>query len=64
MSPEEQWTLNQRVTELQQAAAGEATAAAILILGDRLVGVLDAILGRLRTIEERLGGIESEIGAS
>jgi hypothetical protein len=53
MSPEEKDGLRARVEDIT-LATGEPTAAAIILLADRLVGVLDAILARLRGIEDKL----------
>ena len=59
MSPEEQKSLHERTNELLSIAGDDVTAAAILLLADRLVGVLDGVLSRLRTIEQILdnGGV-------
>ena len=57
MTPETREVFNDSMRELIEASDGDVTAAAIIILGDRLVGVLDGILSVLRTIEEHLGNI-------
>jgi hypothetical protein len=55
MTAEEQRTLHERLGELVAIAdGGPTTAAAILLLTDRLVGVLDGILSALRAIEDKL----------
>ena len=71
MTPEEQQDIRARTRELVELAlraaaashppsvcTGEAaTIAVVLLLTDRLVGVLDGILSVLRRIEEHLGNI-------
>ena len=54
MNPEERQEMRDRVAELLAATQGNAVAGAIVLLSDRLVGVLDGILSRLRTIEDKL----------
>jgi hypothetical protein len=51
---------NNSMRELIEAGDGDVTAAAIIILGDRVVGALDGILSALRAIEERLGNLHDE----
>ena len=61
MTLDEQQSIYDRVEELTRMAHGEATAAALLLLGDRVVGVLDGILSRLRAIADHLESIDESM---
>lgn len=54
MTEEDERALRLRLRDLVSIAGEATTAATILLLTDRLVGVLDGILSRLRSIEENL----------
>ena len=57
MTYDEQGSLRERLKELALVTEKEMTAAAIILLTDRLVGMLDGILARLRAIEDSLENI-------
>jgi hypothetical protein len=60
MNPEERKQMRDRLAELSVATQGEATAGAIVLLGDRIVGVLDGILSALRAIEDKLDAVNPQ----
>jgi hypothetical protein len=57
MNPENREVFSDSMRELIEASDGDVTAAAVIMLGDRLIGSLDGILSALRAIEEHLGNI-------
>lgn len=62
MNQEDQQDIRKRTIELIALTSPEgAGAAAILLLADRTVGVLEGILGALRAIEDKLGDIHGDM---
>jgi hypothetical protein len=58
MTPEDRENLHKRIAELTDYTDNEAVIGSIMLLTDRLIGMLDGILNVLRAIEEHLANID------